>query len=79
MKVLMINGSPRNDGNTSIALNEIGKALKENGIDYEIVQIGNKIVRGCVACGGCANIWVSIRLKPTPLAIIITIAPCWKR
>ena len=53
MKVLMINGSPRADGNTSIALNEMAKIFAENGIETEIVQIGNKVIRGCVACGAC--------------------------
>ena len=53
MKVLMINGSPRADGNTSIALNEMAKIFAENDIEVEIVQIGNKVIRGCVACGAC--------------------------
>ena len=44
MKVLMINGSPHQKGNTAIALNEIAKQLKENGIDSEIVWIGNQAV-----------------------------------
>ena len=55
MKVLMINGSPHQKGNTAIALGEIAKQLTANGIDSEIVWIGNKAVRGCVACGGCAR------------------------
>ena len=50
MKVLMINGSPRVNGNTSIALNEMDKIFKENDIETEIVQIGNKDIRGCIAC-----------------------------
>lgn len=55
MKVLIINGSPRVGGNTSIAVNEIAKTLTEEGIESEIVQIGNKNVRGCIACGSCAE------------------------
>ena len=55
MKVLMINGSPHQKGNTAIALDEIAKQLKINGIDSEIVWIGNKAVRGCIACGGCSR------------------------
>ena len=55
MKVLMINGSPHQKGNTAIALDEIAKQLKVNGIDSEIVWIGNKAVRGCIACGGCSR------------------------
>lgn len=53
MKVLIINGSPHAGGNTSIALDEMVKIFDEEGIDTEIVQIGNKDVRGCVACGTC--------------------------
>lgn len=45
MKVLMLNGSAHTHGNTYIALEEIGKTLKEEGIDYEIFQIGGKPVR----------------------------------
>lgn len=53
MKVLLINGSARRSGNTFIALSEIAKQLQNEGIDSEIVQIGNKAVRGCIACGRC--------------------------
>jgi hypothetical protein len=55
MKVLIINGSPRQKGNTSIALAEIAKTLMEDGIDSETVWIGNKPVRGCIACNKCGN------------------------
>ena len=53
MKVLLINGSPRKQGNTSIALGEVSATLNACGIDSEIVHIGNKAVRGCIACGQC--------------------------
>ena len=53
MKVLLINGSPRQKGNTSVALAEIAKTLEKDGIDSEIVWIGNKPIRGCIACGQC--------------------------
>ncbi len=53
MKVLIINGSPRKDGNTSVAVAEVEKVLHENGIETETVQIGENVVRGCVACGYC--------------------------
>lgn len=52
-KVLIINGSPRVNGNTTIAVNEMEKVFKENGVDVTTVQIGNKNVRGCIACGKC--------------------------
>lgn len=53
MKVLIINGSPRPKGNTSIALAEIAGQLKKLGIESEIVWIGNKPLRGCIACNTC--------------------------
>ena len=53
MKVLMINGSPRINGNTTIALNEMLKVFEKEGVDAEVVQIGNKDIRGCIACGSC--------------------------
>lgn len=55
MKVLMINGSPRAKGNTYIALHEMEKIFSENGVETEIVQVGNKDIRGCIACGSCAE------------------------
>lgn len=54
MKVLLINGSPRKDGNTATALAEVAKQLAKEGIESEIVWIGNNPIRGCVACGRCA-------------------------
>ncbi|MCR5327892.1 MAG: flavodoxin family protein [Saccharofermentans sp.] len=53
MKVLIINGSPRKDGNTSIALDEMVKIFEAEGVEAEVVQIGNRNVRGCIACGTC--------------------------
>lgn len=53
MKVLLINGSPHSNGNTYIALSEMEKVFHENGIETEIVHVGNKDVRGCIACGTC--------------------------
>ena len=53
MKVLIINGSPRMNGNTTIAVNEMVKVFEEEGVESEAVQIGNKDVRGCIACGTC--------------------------
>ena len=53
MKVLIINGSPRVGGNTSIALDEMVKVFEAEGVETEVVQIGNKDIRGCIACGSC--------------------------
>ncbi len=55
MKVLLINGSPRHEGNTHIALTEVAKALLECGVESEIVQIGTRAVQGCIACGKCKD------------------------
>lgn len=55
MKVLMINGSPRAKGNTYIALHEMEKIFSDNGVDTEIIQVGNKNIRGCIACDSCAE------------------------
>lgn len=53
MKVLLINGSARHQGNTFIALSEIAKQLAKHDIDSEIIQIGTKPTRGCIVCGTC--------------------------
>lgn len=55
MKVLMINGSPRADGNTGIALKEMEQVFSQEGIEVEMVQVGNQAVRGCMACGYCGK------------------------
>ena len=53
MKVLMINGSPRKGGNTTIALDEMKKVFEEEGVEVDEVFVGVKDIRGCVACGHC--------------------------
>ena len=55
MKVLAINENPRKDWNTAHALKIIGKIINHNGIDFEIIQVGDKTIRGCVACRTCAK------------------------
>ena len=55
MKVLIINGSPRVDGNTSIAVNEMVKIFDKEGVEAEVMQIGTKDVRGCIACNSCGE------------------------
>ena len=55
MKVLLVNGSPHEKGNTFTALSEVAKVLEQEGIDSEMVWIGNKPIRGCIACGGCSR------------------------
>ena len=56
MKVLLINGSPHKEGCTFTALSEIKDQLEKEGIDSEIFWIGNKPVRGCIACGKCGTL-----------------------
>jgi multimeric flavodoxin WrbA len=56
MKVLMINGSPRKDGNTARALDEMRTVLEAEGIEVDCVQVGKQDVRGCVACNACSKL-----------------------
>ena len=56
MKVLMINGSPHPQGNTAVALREMDGIFKEQGIETELFQLGNKSIRGCISCNRCAEI-----------------------
>ena len=53
MKVLLINGSPHAHGNTALALAQLQKTFTENGVETEIIQVGSKPARGCIACGSC--------------------------
>ena len=55
MKVLLVNGSPHKEGNTFIALSEVAETLRMLGDEAEMVWIGNRPVRGCIACGSCAK------------------------
>ena len=56
MKVLMLNGSPRQNGNTSIALEEMREIFESAGVETEIVRVGSRDVRGCIACGRCEKL-----------------------
>lgn len=56
MKVLILNGSPRVNGNTSVAVREMEKVFAENGVETETVQVGMKNIRGCIACGQCSQL-----------------------
>ncbi|MCR5271741.1 MAG: flavodoxin family protein [Lachnospiraceae bacterium] len=55
MKVLILNGSPKKNGNTSIAIGEMVKVFDGEGIETEIVDIGTTDVRGCIGCGSCSG------------------------
>ena len=54
-KVLLINGSPRENGNTFTALSEVAKTLNSEGVETEIISIGKQAVQGCIACGMCGR------------------------
>ena len=56
MKVLIINGSPRINGNTSLAIKEMEKIFEAQGVETETVQVGNMDVRGCIACRRCGEL-----------------------
>ena len=55
MNVLLINGSPHPKGCTYTALRTVADQLEKNGLNTRILQMGNKSVRGCIACGKCAD------------------------
>lgn len=55
MKVLLVNGSPKANGNTSIALTEMVKIFTEEQIETEVIHVGNKDIRGCISCSSCNN------------------------
>ncbi|WP_271628909.1 flavodoxin family protein [Caldicellulosiruptor sp. DIB 104C] len=55
MKVVAFNGSPRKEGNTYHAIKIVAEELQKEGIEVEIVQVGDKAIRGCLACGTCAK------------------------
>ena len=57
MKVLLVNGSPHENGCTYTALAEVAKALNENGVDTEIVWLGKTAIDGCRGCRACAKLW----------------------
>ena len=56
MKVLLLNGSPKANGNTAIALKEMAAVFAQEGVEAEIIHVGNKNIRGCVACGSCGRL-----------------------
>ena len=53
MNILLINGSPKREGNTFIALSEVAKTLEAEGIETEIIHVGHKDIHGCIACAKC--------------------------
>ena len=56
MKALLINGSPRPHGCTYTALTELKRTLEGEGIEVELIHVGNKDIRGCIACRKCREL-----------------------
>ena len=56
MKVLLINGSPKAKGNTAFALEQMAEVFADQGIEAEIIHVGNQAIRGCIACGSCESV-----------------------
>ena len=56
MKVLLLNGSPRANGNTALALGEVAATLRAEGLEAEIVHVGHLAIRSCIACGKCGEL-----------------------
>ncbi|MBR6146745.1 MAG: flavodoxin family protein [Lachnospiraceae bacterium] len=54
MKVLILNGSPKTNGNTMTAISEMVKVFDSEGVESEVIHVGNKDIRGCVSCNSCA-------------------------
>ena len=55
MKVLILNGSPKTNGNTMTAISELVKVFDSEGVESEVIHVGNKDIRGCVSCNSCAT------------------------
>lgn len=53
MKVLLLNGSPKANGNTAYALSQMAEVFAAEGVETEILHVGNQPIRGCIACGSC--------------------------
>ena len=54
-KVLLLNGSPHPNGCTAAALQEMIRVFEAEGVETELIQVGNKDIRGCIACGSCGK------------------------
>ncbi|SFB28331.1 Multimeric flavodoxin WrbA [Acetitomaculum ruminis DSM 5522] len=53
MKVLILNGSPKKEGNTAVAIKEMSEVFKNEGVEVEVVNVGIENIRGCIGCGKC--------------------------
>lgn len=55
MKVVAFNGSPKKEGNTYHAIKMVAEELEKEGVEVEVIHVGNKAIRGCLACNGCVR------------------------
>ena len=55
MKIVVLNGSPKKNGSTAIAIQEMVKIVDEEGIKTELIQVGSMMIRGCVSCNTCSK------------------------
>ena len=55
LRVLLLNGSPKSNGNTMVAVNEMVRVFEAEGVETEVVHVGNKDIRGCVSCNSCSQ------------------------
>lgn len=56
MKVMLVNGSPKAEGNTAIALKEMAKVFEQEGIEVVWAHVGNRVIRGCIGCARCSEL-----------------------
>lgn len=69
LKVLLVNGSPHRSGNTFTALSEVARTLEEEGMEAEIVHVGNRPVQGCIGCYKCREKGVCVFQDETYLTL----------
>ena len=69
LKVLLVNGSPHRSGNTFTALSEVARTLEEEGLEAEIVHVGNRPVQGCIGCYKCREKGVCVFQDETYLTL----------
>ena len=55
LRVLLLNGSPKTNGNTMVAVNEMVRVFEDEGVEAEVVHVGNRDIRGCVSCNSCSK------------------------
>ena len=75
MNVLLINASPRPNGNTALALGEMEKIFRQEGIETQTLKIGSQAIRGCIACNSCAKTGMCVLCRRQRDAVGVSDAP----